>query len=278
MDTLLFHFFTFSHFHFMILAVDIGNSSIKFGVYDGETLKTKFSIPTNQSYSADEIKVTVDGRLDLHISSAIVCSVVPQLETPLRSFLKTSHSVDPFIVKNDLDFELVIHYKPLAAAGTDRIVNAFAAAEKYGVPCVVCSFGTATTIDVVNENRELLGGLIAPGIATMAKALHHNTAQLPEVETKTLDSVINQTTETSIQAGIFYSQIGLVESTVARIKKEIGDNSKVIATGGFASMIAAKTDVIDIVDENLLLDGLRMLYSRQKLVHPADDTHARQIN
>ena len=265
MDTLLFHFFTFNHFHFMILAVDIGNSSIKFGVFDGETLLNKFSIPTKRELSADDIKAVVDGRIELSITSAIVCSVVPELVAPLTAFLKTNLDVDPFVVQNDLDFGMNIHYKPLEAAGTDRIVNAFAAAEKYGVPCIVCSFGTATTIDIVNAKRELLGGLIAPGLLTSAKALHKNTAKLPDVEIKTPTSIINQTTETSIQAGIFYSQIGLVESTVSRLKNEIGDAPKVIATGGFASMIAEKADVINVVDENLLLNGLRLLADRNNL-------------
>ena len=247
----------------MLLAVDIGNSAIKFGVYDGETLKTKFSIPTRRDLTANGPEFGVDGRLDTSVSSAIMCSVVPELDIPLRTFLKEILGVDPFIVKNDLDFGLTIHYQPLEAAGTDRLVNSFAAAEKYGVPCIVCSFGTATTIDVVDKTRTLLGGLIAPGMKTMAKALHLNTAQLPEVEIVTPDRVINHTTETSIQAGVFYSQIGLVESAIARIKKEIGDNPKVIATGGFASMIAENTNVIDIVDEDLLLDGLRILAGRQ---------------
>ena len=249
----------------MLLAVDIGNSSIKFGVYDGETLKAKFSIPTKRDLTANGLKVAIDGRLDLPISSAIMCSVVPDLDIPLRTFLKETLGVDPFIVQNHVDFGLKILYTPLEAAGTDRIVNSFAAVEKYGVPCIVCSFGTATTIDVVNEDRELLGGLIAPGMVTSAKALYQNTAQLPEIEFQLPDNVINQTTETSIQAGIFYGQIGLVESAVTRLKKEIGDNAKVIATGGFASMIAQKTDIFDIVDENLLLDGLWMLYSRKRL-------------
>ena len=255
-----------SIFHFpfsaMLLAIDIGNSSIKFGVFDGETLHSKFSIPTTRGLTVDDLKFAIGRSLDLSISSAIACSVVPELDSPMSTFLKTALGVDAFFVTSDFRFGLTIKYEPLEAAGTDRLVNSFAAAEKYGVPCIVCSFGTATTIDVVNENRELLGGLIAPGMATMAKALHLNTAKLPEVEIRSLDSVISHTTETSIQSGIFYSQIGLIESAVSRIKKEIGDGPKVVATGGFASMIAESTSVIDVVDENLLLDGLRMLYSR----------------
>ena len=242
----------------MLLAIDIGNTSIKFGLFDGKILKSKFFIPTNGDNLSD-----LDKKLTPDVSAAIVCSVVPQIERAVSSHLLEKTGVEPIFVRNDFDFGLSIKYEPLDAVGTDRLVNSFAAAEKYGVPCVVCSFGTATTIDVVNEKRELLGGLIAPGIATMAKALHLNTAKLPEVNIEARDNVISRTTETSIQSGVFYSQIGLVETAVARIKREIGGDPKVIATGGFASMIAANTDVIDVVDENLLLDGLRRLAKRR---------------
>lgn len=246
----------------MLLAVDIGNSSIKFGVYDGETLVSKFTIPATHSLIFDDLKAAIGRDLERPVSSAIVCSVVPDINEHLATFVKSSLNIDPLFVVNDFPFGLKINYEPFSAAGTDRLVNSFAAAEKYGVPCVVCSFGTATTIDVVSRNRELLGGLIAPGMATMAKALHLNTAKLPEIEVKPHDSVINRTTETSIRAGIIYSQVGLVESSVVRIRAEIGGDPQVIATGGFASMIAENTKVIDVIDENLLLDGLRMLYSR----------------
>ncbi|HRI02652.1 MAG TPA: type III pantothenate kinase [Pyrinomonadaceae bacterium] len=240
----------------MLLAVDIGNSAIKFGVFDGPHLTSKFSIPTNSDLHSAELIEKVGNAT---ISKALVCSVVPGVNSQLSDALEAAFDIDVRFVTNYMDFGLDIKYEPLGAAGTDRLVNAFAAAEKYGVPVIACSFGTATTIDVVDKNRVLRGGLIAPGMKTMAKALHLNTAQLPEIEIDAASRVINHTTETSIQAGIFYSQIGLVESTVARIKKEIGDNPKVIATGGFASMIAENTDVIDVVDENLLLDGLRIL-------------------
>ena len=246
----------------MLLAVDIGNSSIKFGVYDGETLLSKFSIPTSHDSTVDYLKSAIGSDMDDPISSAIVCSVVPDLNGALAAFVKSSLNIDALFVTNYFPFGLKINYEPVEAAGTDRLVNAFAALENYGVPCIVCSFGTATTIDVVNKDRELLGGLIAPGMATMAKALRLNTAKLPEIEIKPHDSAINRTTETSIRAGIIYSQVGLVESTVARIRAEIGGDPRVIATGGFASMIAESTSVIEIVDENLLLDGLRVLYSR----------------
>ncbi len=247
----------------MLLAVDIGNSAIKFGVFDGPTLQSKFAIRTKPDLSVDELRSVIGEKLAPAIAGAIVCSVVPDINSPLYTFLRSTYGLEPFFVTNNLDLGLKIKYEPLEAAGTDRVVNSFAASEKYCVPCIVCSFGTATTIDVVNRERELLGGLIAPGMAVMSKALHITTAQLPEVEIIAPDAVINQTTETSIRSGIFYAQIGLVEAAVLRIKNEIGDDPKVIATGGFASMMAAKTDVIDLVDENLLLEGLRLIHSRR---------------
>jgi type III pantothenate kinase len=257
----------------MLLAVDIGNSNIKFGIFDGEQLLSKFSIPTDRNATADGLKTTVGPRLDLPITSSIVCSVVPQIENALAEFLLSSIGVEPVFVRNDFDFGLKINYEPLTAAGTDRLVNAFSAVEKYGVPCIICSFGTATTFDVVDRDRVLMGGVIAPGMKTMAKALHLNTAQLPEVEVKTPESVIGNTTITSIRSGVFYGQIAIVEGIIDRIKKEMGDTPKVIATGGFASSIAENTDRFDLVDENLLLDGLHLLSRRglstQTLAPPA---------
>ena len=246
----------------MLLAIDIGNSSIKFGVFDGEILQSKFSVATKSISSVDDISSGVGLSLDRRISAALVCSVVPEVEEAMANFLRLDHRIKPIFVRNNFDFGLTIKYEPLEAVGTDRLVNAFAVAEKYGTPSIVVSFGTATTIDAINEKRELLGGLIAPGMATMAKALHLNTAKLPEITIKKPDNIISRTTETSIHSGVFYGQVGLVESSISRMKNEIGQGAKVIATGGFASMIAADTDGIDIVDENLLLDGLRLLYSQ----------------
>jgi len=246
----------------MLLAIDIGNSCIKFGIFDGDTLLSKFSIPTKRDLTVDDIRFAVGSNIDLPVSSAVACSVVPEINAAVGQYLKATFDIHAVFVTNDCDFDLAIKYEPLSDVGTDRLVNSFTAVEKYDAPCIVLSFGTATTIDVINENRELLGGLIAPGMITMAKALHLNTAKLPKVEIKKPSGVIGHTTETSIRSGIFYSQIGLVESVVSRIKDQIGGSPKVIATGGFASLIGQNTDVIDFVDETLTLDGLRMLYSR----------------
>jgi|CXWL01.1.fsa_nt_gi type III pantothenate kinase len=246
----------------MLLAVDIGNSRTKFGVFDGETLISKLSIPTLRDISAVGLIKTVGVKLPRPITAAIASSVVPDVNVAVRSFTESYFAVNPIFVANEMDFGLTINYQPLEDAGADRLVNTFSAVEKYGVPCIVCSFGTALTIDVVNEDRVLTGGLIAPGMNTLAAALKTTTSRLPEVEIEKPDTVIQNTTVGCLQSGIVYGYFGLVDGLLTRLKKEIGDDPKVIATGGFAAMIAENTSHIDIVDENLMLDGLRRLYDR----------------
>ena len=244
----------------MLLAVDIGNSNIKFGIFDSEQLLSKFSIQTHDELTTDSLKPLLGN--DVSISNAIICSVVPDADASMREFLISVGVRQPLFVENDFDFGLKIDYDPITAIGTDRLVNSFASVEKYGAPCIVCSFGTATTIDVVNENRELFGGIIAPGMKTMAKALHFNTAQLPDVEIEKPESIIGNSTATSIQSGIFYGHIAMAEGLIVRMKKEYGNNTKVIATGGFAHIIAQNTSQIDFLDNDLTLDGLSKLYRR----------------
>jgi type III pantothenate kinase len=246
----------------MLLAVDIGNTSTKFGIFDGERLSSKFSISTDPNSTIDELKFLVGQNIHESISEAIVCSVVPGMDASMRELLIDVGIADPVFVSNSFDFGLKINYQPLSSLGTDRLVNSFAAAEKYRVPCIVCSFGTATTVDVVDQNRELLGGIIAPGMETMVKALNMNTAKLPEIKIEKPKSIVGNSTVTSIQSGIFYGQIAIAEGMVERMKKEIGGNPNVVATGGSASLIAENTNCIDLVDENLLLDGLRLLQER----------------
>src|SRR5687768_15471513 len=152
----------------MLLAVDIGNSAIKFGLFDGDSLTEKFSIPTKGNASAGEIMLDVGDRLR-DGDSAIVCSVVPEIEPAMEEFLRGATDSEPVFVNNSFDLGLKINYEPLESLGTDRLLNAFAAVEKYGAPCIVCSLGTATTIDVVNDKRVFLGGVIAPGLDAMAE-------------------------------------------------------------------------------------------------------------
>lgn len=246
----------------MLLAVDIGNSRIKFGVFADKALISKLSIPTIRDISAAGLINAVGDKLRRPITNAIVSSVVPEIDGSMRSFIDSFFAVTPIIVTNDMKFGLTINYEPLEDAGADRLVNTFAAVEKYGPPCIVCSFGTALAIDVVNKDRVLVGGLIAPGMNTLASALKLTTSRLPEVEIEKPRRVIQNTTVGSIQSGIVYGYFGLVDGLLTRLKEEVSDNTKVIATGGFADLIAENTDHIDIVDKDLMLDGLRRLFEK----------------
>jgi type III pantothenate kinase len=245
----------------MLLTVDIGNSAIKFGVFDGEHLVARHSIPTKRVTTADSLTSAIGTKLDLPIDDAMVCSVVPDADPAVREFLKTTFQIEPFFVTVDVDLGLEIRYFDLSSLGVDRLVNAFAASQRYGLPVIVCSFGSATTIDAVNAEYEFLAGLIAPGMQMMADALHHFTSKLPAVDVRWEGRVVTPSTEDCIRAGISYCQSGLVETAVRDLRKDIGD-AKLVATGGFAQLIADHTGQIDIVDENLLLDGLRLVHER----------------
>lgn len=246
----------------MLLAIDIGNSSIKFGAYDGDNLHKHFQIPTDRSYSPLSLRSAIGSECDLKIDSVIVCSVVPELNFVVKDLMRDDHGCETHLVANDWDLGLTINYDPVSAAGTDRLVNCFSAIQKYGVPVIVCSFGTALTIDVVNENRELVGGLIAPGIKPLAKALHLVTSQLPEVEIEKPDRVIQQNTKGSIQSGLVNGYLSMLTGLLDKVKAEAGGSPRVIATGGSAALVAKHTRSVDVVDPRLTLDGLRLLATR----------------
>ncbi len=250
----------------MLLTVDIGNTAIKFGVFDGDHLAFKISVPTLTNITSAGLANVLRGRLTHTISGAIISSVVPEVDDAVLKFVESEYHVKPELVSNSSNFGIRIFYEPLAEAGTDRIVNTFSAVEKYGVPLIVCSFGTALTVDVVDPNRTLIGGLIAPGMNTLATALKTTTSKLPEVTIEKPARVIQRTTTGSIQSGIVNGYFGMVEKLLSEVKREIGASPRVVATGGFAKLISENTSQIDIIDDNLLLDGLQMLYARN---HPA---------
>jgi len=241
----------------VLLAIDIGNTSIKFGTFDGEALASKFIIPTHREYEADDLTAAVADRLPANVRGVIVSSVVPEIDGAVADFVSVKLGTEARFVKASDDFGLKFGF-PVDRVGTDRLVNSFAAAAKYGVPVIVAAFGTATTIDVVGKNREYRGGLIAPGPATAAKALRAVTSKLPEVDIAEPPNVIGTDTVTAIRSGIFYSQIGLVETAARHIKAEIGE-ARLVATGGFAHLIAAHCKDVYAVDANLTLEGLKKL-------------------
>lgn len=245
----------------MLLAVDIGNSAIKFGLFDGDTLTSRFSIPTKRDATVDDIRHTVGDRLDSSVNAVIVCTVVPQIETAMRAFLLATTCVQPTFIDNSFDFGLKINYEPRESLGTDRLVNAFAAVAKYGAPCIVCSLGTATTIDAVSADREFLGGVIAPGMDAMAEALHLKAPTLPKIEISKPERVVGSSTGRSIRSGVYYGYVAMVEGLITRLCSESGV-SRVVGTGGNAAIFSTDLARIVTVDSDLTLSGLRLL-SRQ---------------
>jgi type III pantothenate kinase len=258
----------------MLLAIDIGNSLIKMGVFRGSDLSDKFTIPTKRDYAAEELRL--DRLKAFDIETVVVSSVVPELAAVVREASHGELGVMPTFIDHSANFGFTIDYDPPESIGIDRLVNASAAAKKYGTPVIVCSFGTATVIDAVGIDRVFLGGIIAPGVETMAKALSQTTSQLPVVEIEEPDRLICNTTRAAIRSGIVNGHIAMAEGLIEKISCELrvssfesgSDHSKletrnpqpkVVATGGFANLIGSKIDSISRIDENLTLDGLRFL-------------------
>jgi type III pantothenate kinase len=242
----------------MLLAVDIGNTSTKCGIYDGKDLQSRFSFPTT---SDPELLPTIGDKLDSAINEAIVCSVVPDAAGALTSFLNEKR-IKVRRATSDIDLGFAVNYAPISALGTDRLVNALAAIKKFGSPAIVCSFGTATTMDAITKDRGFLGGIIAPGIKTAARSLKQSTSQLPDISIEIPDSLIGNSTETAIRSGIVFGHLAMVEGLIDRLTREIGGKPVVVATGGFASLLAEMTARFDHVDDDLTLNGLRILHER----------------
>lgn len=245
----------------MLLAIDIGNSAIKFGLFEGETLTSKFSIPTKRNSTADDLRLAAEERVPTTVEAAIVCSVVPEIDASFRLFIGETTGVDPTFVDNSLDFGLKTNYKPRESLGTDRLVAAFAAVEEYGVPCIVCSLGTATTIDVVNDKHEFLGGVIAPGLDAMAEGLHLKAPRLPKGTIENQADLLGNSTSESISSGLYHGYVSMVEGLIKRIRTESGI-ARVVGTGGNATRVAAEFAGIMAVDPDLILNGLLILARR----------------
>ena len=200
------------------------------------------------------------------VSVVIVSSVVPQLDSSFRKMSEKYFEMEAIVVDSTFDFGLKIKYNPPSSVGIDRVVAASAAVHKYGKPCIVCDFGTATTIDAVNEYGEYLGGIIAPGMSVLADALFEKTSRLPKVEIRKTETIIGNSTVHSIQAGIYFGYAGLVDGIVRRMIAELSGKPKVVATGGLAALITESSELIEIIDEMLMLEGLRLVYETIKKV------------
>lgn len=253
----------------MILTIDIGNTNTTFGVFDGEQLAAKWRLSTDRNRTSDELGVLLrqfflTTEIDYkNISAIIISSVVPQLRFAFQQMSEKYFGFPAIFANHTFNFGFKINYDPPSGVGIDRLVAAFAAVEKYGKPCIVCDFGTATTIDAVNSKREYLGGIIAPGMNVLAESLSQKTAQLPKVELKKTTTVFGTSTVSSIQSGIYFGYIGLVENILRKMIDELGEKPKIISTGGLSSLITNGSDLIDIIDENLMLEGLRSIYEKK---------------
>jgi type III pantothenate kinase len=256
----------------MLLAIDIGNTNIVLGVFEGERLVESWRLATLRERTADEIGIWVEqlfqhSAINVHrVDGIVMASVVPPLTGTLMTMAHRYFGMTPLNVDHTVDTGMPLLYEHPSEIGADRIVNAVAAHRKYGrgVPLIVVDFGTATTFDAVSAKGEYLGGVICPGVQISADALFQRAARLPKVDVRKPCEVIGKTTVGAMESGLYYGYVGLVDGLVRRIARELGDKAMCVATGGLASIIAPEVALIEHVDPDLTLQGLRMIWERNR--------------
>ena len=254
----------------MLLAIDVGNSNVTLGVFDGQSLKSTWRVATDSHKLPDEYGLLLSNILPLKgidpgcVTSACICSVVPPLTSTFEDVCRTYFSVDPLTVTAGVKTGLPILYDSPRDVGADRVADAVAALKLYGGPVIVVDFGTATVFDALSEDGKYLGGALAPGINLSAEALYLSTSQLRRVDLVPPPSAIGRNTVAAMQSGLILGYIGLVEGMVARFKAELGQSARVVATGGLAELLAKETKVFDAVNLDLTLIGLRIIYEMNR--------------
>jgi type III pantothenate kinase len=254
----------------MLLVIDVGNTNMVLGVYKDTELLDHWRISTDRQRTTDEYGVLIRELFYLNnlraddINAIIISSVVPPVVPTLERMCQRYFGLSPLLIGPGVKTGMDIRYDNPREVGADRIVNAVAAYEKYGGPVIIVDFGTATTFCAVDAKGVYLGGSICPGIGIATEALVQRTAKLPRIELKRTDSVICRNTIESMQAGVFYGFVGQVEGIVARMRRELDMSARVVATGGLAVVIAPATKAIDVVEPMLTLEGLRIIYERNR--------------
>ncbi|MCX7816426.1 MAG: type III pantothenate kinase [Syntrophales bacterium] len=255
----------------MLLVVDVGNTNTVLGLFDGDILIHDWRIRTVTDHTVDEYGMLIynlykSSRISTSrkVSAIVISCVVPPMLNILIPMCEKYFNLKPLIVGPGIKTGMPIYYDNPKEVGADRIVNAVAAYEKYRQELIIVDFGTATTFDYISPKGEYMGGCIAPGIMISCEALFQKAAKLPRVELCTPKTVIAKDTVTSMQAGIMYGYAGLVDGIVERMRSESKGNPKVIATGGLARIIAPETKTIEVVDDLLTLEGLKIIYQRNR--------------
>lgn len=254
----------------MLLAIDIGNTNITLGVFDGEQLRATWRMATDIHRMADEYAAILLNLLPHEniafsdVTDVCLCNVVPPLTTTFINLSQRYFHTAPLVVGAGVKSGVRIRTDNPREVGADRIADAVAAHHLYGGPVITIDLGTGTVFGIVSKEGDLLGAVITTGIATAAEALYTRTAQLPRVDLVRPKNVIGTNSVASIQSGIIYGYASLVEGMVARIQKELGEKAKVVATGGYSTLIANETKAIDVVNPDLTLIGLRLIYEMNK--------------
>src|SRR5579864_1485089 len=264
----------------MLLVLDVGNTNTVLGVYErpagfksgqaatASRLRAHWRVATIRTQTVDEYGVlfrnlfAMEDMQPQEVHGIIISSVVPPIDSTLREVCEKYFKTKPLFIEPGVKTGMPIKYENPADVGADRIVNGVAAFEKHGGPCIIVDFGTATTFDAISKKGEYLGGVIAPGIGISAEALFQRTARLPKVDIRKPAQIIGVTTVGSLQSGLYYGYLGLVDGILERLVAELGAQTKVVATGGLAALVGSGSKFITSVDEHLTLDGLRIIWER----------------